>query len=375
MSDSERPINTGHAFCSLLLPGLGQLLQKRIGAAVGFFILFLMSGFLPGLIVTILFMDRFSHEPLRVHLLHIAVFGGLFLLFMAAILWAALDAAWKPEKKQEGIKEEKPEERKPPPAWFKLVEFLVVIAIIGILIVLLRPAVPVAREAARRMQCSNNLHRIGIALHNYHETYGSFPPAFTVDDNGRPLHSWRVLLLPFLEYGEALYKEIRLDEPWDSEYNRQFHSIQIGPDRVGPFQCPSSGLPGRFRREMPDLATDLNCYYSVVIGEATPFPGAESTGFADITAGTSNTVFVVERLMPVCWMDPNNEIRFSLACDGINRKLEGIGSAHPAGVNVLYGDASTRFISNTIDPDEWKELLMRLPHPGTAASTPSSTAP
>jgi len=74
-------------------------------------------------------------------------------------------------------------------------------------------------------------------------------------------------------------------------------------------------------------------------------------------------------------MDPNNEIRFSLACDGINRKLEGIGSAHPGGVNAVYGDASVRFISNTIDPDEWKELLMRLPHPGTAASTPSSPAP
>jgi len=124
MSDSERPINTGHAFCSLILPGLGQLLQKRIGAAVGFFILFLMSGFLPGLIVTILFMDRFSHEPLRVHLLHIAVFGGLFLLFMAAILWAALDAAWKPEKKQEEIKEEKPEEKKAPPLGLSSLNFL-----------------------------------------------------------------------------------------------------------------------------------------------------------------------------------------------------------------------------------------------------------
>ena len=374
MSDSERPINTGHAFCSLILPGLGQLLQKRIGAAVGFFILFLMSGFLPGLIITTLFMNQFSHEPLRVNLLRIAVFGGLFLLFMAAILWAALNAAWQPKKKQEEIKEEKPEEKKQNPARFTLVEFLVVIAIIGVLIAVLSPAAQRPSEPARRMQCGYKLHQIGIALQNYHETYGSLPPAFTVDKNGRSLHSWRVLLLPFLEQRD-LYEKIRLDEPWDSEYNQQFHSIQIGPNRDDPFQCPSAGLPGRFSRGKSTLTTDLNCYYSVVTGVNTPFPGAESTGFADMEKETKDIVFVVERLMPVCWMDPNNEIRFSLACDGINRKLEGIGSAHPAGVNVVYGDASVRFISNTIDPDEWKELLMRLPHPGTAANTPPSPAP
>src|SRR5690242_17032670 len=101
---------------------------------------------------------------------------------------------------------------------------LIVIAVIGGLFLLLcctgvpfaliLPAVQQAREAARRSQCKNNLKQIGLALHNYHETYGGLPPAFVADDQGRPMHSWRVLILPFL--GEqALYNEYNLSEPWD----------------------------------------------------------------------------------------------------------------------------------------------------------------
>ncbi|MFN0054259.1 MAG: DUF1559 domain-containing protein, partial [Planctomycetales bacterium] len=69
----------------------------------------------------------------------------------------------------------------------------------GILAALLLPAVQQAREAARRTQCKNNLHQIGLALHNYHDAFNSFPPAYIPDASGRPMHSWRVLILPFLD--------------------------------------------------------------------------------------------------------------------------------------------------------------------------------
>ena len=82
---------------------------------------------------------------------------------------------------------------------FTLIELLVVIAIIAILIALLLPAVQQAREAARRSTCKNNLKQIGIALHNHHDTYGSFPPG-SLDDDNRQL-GWSVYILPYMDQG------------------------------------------------------------------------------------------------------------------------------------------------------------------------------
>src|SRR4029453_12945484 len=73
-------------------------------------------------------------------------------------------------------------------------------------VALLLPAVQQAREAARRTQCKNNLKQIGLALHNYADVYGSFPPAYIADETDKPMHSWRVLILPFLDQ-DQLYKE------------------------------------------------------------------------------------------------------------------------------------------------------------------------
>jgi hypothetical protein len=99
------------------------------------------------------------------------------------------------------------------------VALLVLICCCGVLLGLLLPAVQSARETARRMQCANNLKQISLAMLSYEQQYHSLPPAFVADKNGRPMHSWRVLLLPYLDC-KPLYDAYHFDEPWDGPHNR-----------------------------------------------------------------------------------------------------------------------------------------------------------
>lgn len=218
------------------------------------------------------------------------------------------------------------------------------IAVSGVGIALLLPAVQAAREAARRMQCSNCEKQIVLSLHNYHDVYRGLPPLYTVDKNGKPLHSWRTLLLPFMEE-QALYEKIRFDEPWDSEYNKQFHN-----QMPAIYQCPSN----------PEVlqAADKKCCYSALVGGGL-IPAkkeGERTGsnFTRITDGTSNTIAVVEVVEPFCWMDPTADITLEEWSKGIrkgNRNREGAadlpkaGSFHPVGLTAAFFDGSVRFIS------------------------------
>ena len=325
MAEPERFINTTHAFCSLIAPGLGQLLQKRTGAATGFFVLFALTAFLPVLIVSLLFMDRFSYQPMRVHIIHFLLFGGVCIPLMLAYFFSILDAAvWKQGDRTRFLS--------------TTIQFIVVILALAVLVALLLPAVPSAREAARRMQCSNHMKQIAVAFNNYHNDHGHFPPAYTVDEDGKPLHSWRVLILPYI-YQDVLYEQIRLYEPWDSEHNRQFHT-----KAPSVFQCPSSRLP-----EIVHVPAPGGSFYSVIYGADTAFTDSQPTGDADMTGGTPNTIVLVERRTPVNWMDPSREITFETAVRGINVDMMGISSYHPEGVNVAFGDGSVRYITKGID--------------------------
>ena len=356
MTEPERPINTFYALCSLFLPGLGQLFQKRPGAAIGFFAVFILTAFLPGLIMSLLFIDRFSYQPLRVHVIHIVLFVGVCIPLMLTYFYAVLDAVGIPIEKQD----EKPEgeKSKAEPYRFTLVEFLVVIAIIGMLIAFLLPAIPAARPAVFRMQCSNNMKQIALAFQNYHDKHGHFPPAYSVDENGKPLHSWRVLILPYMEREQkALYEKIRLDEPWDSEHNCQFHS-QVPRE----FQCPSFShretLLYPHRSSGPHVPSPSGSSYSVIYGAEAAFAGSEPTKREDMTGGTSNVIILVERRTPVNWMNPLSDMTFETASQGINVDTMGISSYHVGGANVALGDGSVRFIPDTIDNATLRALLV-----------------
>src|SRR5437773_4982407 len=125
---------------------------------------------------------------------------------------------------------------------FTLVELLVVIAIIGVLVALLLPAVQTAREAARRMQCGNHTRQIGLALHNYHGVYGSFPPGAFKGVCGYKM-GWVVRIFPYLEQGprySSILPVITTSTPWRFDTSPHFGTDPKYMDKIVPLTCPSS---------------------------------------------------------------------------------------------------------------------------------------
>jgi prepilin-type processing-associated H-X9-DG protein len=190
-----------------------------------------------------------------------------------------------------------------------------------VLIALLLPAVQAAREAARRAQCVNNMKIIGLAMHNYHSARATFPPAAQYDPDGKPLLSWRVLILPYLDQ-QSLYDQFHLDEPWDSPHNRP-----LADQMPAVFRCLS------------EPTTQGMTTYEVVVDPSSMFTGkSPGVSISSVTDGTSMTILVVESANPVPWTKPDDLSLQSTA------PLFGVGSKHPGGMNALMGDGSVRFI-------------------------------
>lgn len=152
---------------------------------------------------------------------------------------------------------------------------------------LLLPAVQKVRASAARMQSSNNLKQIALAIHNYHDTFGHFPQDI-VDKNGKPLLSWRVAILPYIEQ-DNVYKQFKLDEPWDSANNKQWSQVAIKT-----FLSPQAVL------QNPGGKTN----YQGFAGPGTVFEPGKKIKFTDVTDGTSNTIMLIETADAVDWAKP-----------------------------------------------------------------------
>lgn len=210
------------------------------------------------------------------------------------------------------------------------------------LVALLLPAVQSARGAARRMQCSNNIKQIALAMHNYHDTYKALPPAYTVDADGNKLHSWRTLILPFLEQ-QALYSRIDLSTAWDSPQNRHISEMAIPQ-----YCCPSDDGPN-----------PAGTNYMAIVGPGTVFEGPNQIAFRDVTDGLSNTVLIVEVVgSSTNWMEPKD-----LDLEAMKMVINGgkgeMGSNHPGGVQVAFADGAVSFLADTIDLGTLKSLITR----------------
>jgi type II secretory pathway pseudopilin PulG len=207
----------------------------------------------------------------------------------------------------------------------------------GILVALLLPAVQQAREAARRTQCKNNLKQIGLALHNYHDTYGSFPPATTSDSNGKPMHSWRVLILPYLDEA-ALYAQYNMNEPWDSPGN-----LAVAANMPVVYACPSN----------PQGKLAGNTHYVALDGPRSIMNSRKPAGIREIVDGTSNTLLVVEASnTAIRWTEPVDFDPSQTTGPG----PQGMSSYHFGGFHALLGDGSVRFISDSLNPQTLQGL-------------------
>lgn len=192
-------------------------------------------------------------------------------------------------------------------------------------------------------QCALNMKSLGAALLKYHEVKGHFPPVWTTDAEGKPLHSWRVLILPYLaEDGlyEDLYNAIKLDEPWDSAHNQQFHTKM-----PMLYRCPASRL-----------ANNMTTSYSLIVGENAFPQGPETLKLADVTDPHATTIMMVERSAPVVWMKPD-DISEEIATKGVHVE-RGIGSNHMNGVlHVYFFDGTLRVIRGKPPEEIFKGLI------------------
>ncbi len=214
-----------------------------------------------------------------------------------------------------------------------LLRFVGVLCVVFALIALLGRGIRAAREAAWQQHCTNNLKMIGIALHSYHDIYNRFPPPFSTDANGKPMHSWRIAIGPYIS-SSRLYDQYDYKQPWNSPKNLALTAQW--PWWGHDFTCPSTNQP---------TGSGFTNYVMVV--------GQDRVG-----SGRKEAIIVVEIAdSDIHWTEPR-DLNFDEMSFTINDKTKpSISSHHPHGAMVVYADGSVQFLDESTDPDELRKLL------------------
>jgi prepilin-type N-terminal cleavage/methylation domain-containing protein/prepilin-type processing-associated H-X9-DG protein len=273
---------------------------------------------------------------------------------------------------------------------FTLIELLVAIAVIGVLIGLLLPAVQKVREAASRMSCQNNLKQIGLALHHYHDTHGSFPPGYRASlsysdgaTDTAPGWGWGAFILPYLEE-DNVYRQLRMSQPV-----QQSAAIQTV---MKTYLCPSDITPDAAFAVADGFGNTLclaapTSYAACCGSDASETTGPTGLGvfyrnsrirIADIRDGTSSTILIGERAwsnakgiwagaipggvilrgqdnpcqpdIPGAWFPAaslvlaHTHLNNALVDPDGSAGMDDFGSRHPGGSNFLFGDGSVHFL-------------------------------
>jgi hypothetical protein len=178
-------------------------------------------------------------------------------------------------------------------------------------------------------------------MHNYHDTHGRFPPAVVYGKNGKPLLSWRVLILPHIEEND-LYKQFHLDEPWDSP-----HNLPLLEKMPSAYEPP----PGKKNR-LPPYHTVCH----VFVGKGAAFEGREGLKFADFPDGTANTLLIVEAGPPVPWSKPKD-----LSFDP-HGPLPDVPCIFKDGFRACMADASRHWLRKDTSEKTLRALITRNGH-------------
>jgi prepilin-type processing-associated H-X9-DG protein len=199
---------------------------------------------------------------------------------------------------------------------------------------------PVAAPPAPESVCVDKLRQIGLAMQSYHEVYGSFPPAYVADGEGRPMHSWRVLLLPYLGQ-QWLYDQYNFDEPWDSPNN-----LALANQMPDLYRCPNS---------FADDAADTS--YVMIVGPGTISDGPTAHGLDDIQDPASQTIILVETSgSQIVWLEPRDLEAERVGFQANDGSPEGIRGNHSGQVHVLFADGSARALDFSVDPETIKAM-------------------
>jgi RNA polymerase sigma factor (sigma-70 family) len=194
-------------------------------------------------------------------------------------------------------------------------------------------AAELAEEAAKH-RSMNNLMQLALAMHNYHAANGQFPPAAIYRIDGKPLLSWRVLLLPYLDQ-RNLFSQFKLDEPWDGPTNKKL----------------LAKMPEIYASPRGKAKETHSTIYQVFTGPGTIFPGPKASRIADITDGTANTILIVEAAETVPWTKPAD-----LPYDP-KKPLPKLGGISSKGFTAAFADGAGHFLKKTIKEATLRALI------------------
>ena len=238
------------------------------------------------------------------------------------------------------------------PSW---AELLLVVPVSVVLVGMLLTAVEYPREAGRRTTCANNLHQIAVALQAYHQANGCFPPAYIADKYGKPMHSWRVLILPYLDQVD-LYNAYDFSEPWDGPKNKGLLA------KCPPiYRCPSG----------PPTSVDMPTNYVAVVGPNTAWAGEKPRKLADFGKDASNTIMLVETTdTGIGWTEPRDLPLDAVGSSNSTLAVPAVSSKHGQGmdfffiydrsfsvINVAMADGSVQGLSPGISTEELGKML------------------